>query len=114
MIISRRTLLQSAIAAGTPMAFIGANAQSDWPMQPVKLIVPFTAGGASDVLTRLLAEKLQAKLGSTWIIDNRTGAGGNIGMEAVKNASPDGYTIASATVGDFKDWFEWIQLFLRN
>lgn len=99
MIISRRTLLQSAIAAATPMTLINANAQSDWPMQPVKLIVPFSAGGASDLLTRVLAEKLQAKLGSTWVVDNRTGAGGNIGMEAVKNASPDGYTIASATIG---------------
>ncbi len=98
--ISRRKLIH-AVAAGSAATLLPeAFAQSSsWPEAPVKIIVPFTAGGASDVLTRILAEKLQTRLGQNFIVDNRTGAGGNIGMEAVKNAPADGYTISSATIG---------------
>lgn len=102
MIPIRRTLIQAALVAVTPLAFNPAvHAQDNWPApsSTVKVIVPFTAGGASDVLTRQLSEKLQAKLGGSWVVDNKTGAGGNIGMEAVKIAAPDGYTIGSATIG---------------
>jgi len=98
--ISRRTLVRVAAAASAAKIFSPAVAQTtNWPESPVKIIVPFTAGGASDVLTRIVAEKLQSKLGQNFIVDNRTGAGGNIGMEAVKNAAADGYTISSATIG---------------
>ena len=98
--ITRRKLVQAAVAGSATHWLTAAHAQStNWPEQPVKIIVPFTAGGASDVLTRVLAEKLQTRLGQTFIVDNRTGAGGNIGMEAVKNAAADGYTISSATIG---------------
>ena len=98
--ITRRTLVQAAVAGSATHWLSAAHAQStNWPEQAVKIIVPFTAGGASDVLTRVLAEKLQTRLGQTFIVDNRTGAGGNIGMEAVKNAAADGYTISSATIG---------------
>lgn len=77
-----------------------AAAQSTaWPEAPVRIVVPFSAGGASDILTRTLAEKLQARLGQNFVVENKTGAGGNIGMEAVKAAPADGYTIASATIG---------------
>ena len=98
--ISRRKLIH-AVAAGSAATLLPeAFAQSsNWPEAPVRIIVPFTAGGASDVLTRILAEKLQTRLGQNFIVDNRTGAGGNIGMEAVKNAPADGYTISSATIG---------------
>ena len=96
----RRTLIQAAALAATTFAFTAAvHAQDNWPGSTVKVIVPFTAGGASDVLTRHLSEKLQGKLGGNWVVDNKTGAGGNIGMEAVKNAPPDGNTIGSATIG---------------
>lgn len=98
--ISRRTLMRVAAAASAAKILSPALAQTtNWPESPVKIIVPFTAGGASDVLTRIVAEKLQSKLGQNFIVDNRTGAGGNIGMEAVKNAAADGYTISSATIG---------------
>ncbi|MBC7707140.1 MAG: tripartite tricarboxylate transporter substrate binding protein [Rhodoferax sp.] len=98
--ISRRTLIRTAAATGAANMLSSAFAQStSWPEAPVKIIVPFTAGGASDVLTRVLADKLQTRLGHNFIVDNRTGAGGNIGMEAVKNAPADGYTISSATIG---------------
>ena len=102
--ISRRSLIQTAVAstavAALPSALTSAFAQTTaWPEAPVKIIVPFTAGGASDVLTRALAEKLQGRLGQNFVVDNRTGAGGNIGMQAVRGAPADGYTIASATIG---------------
>lgn len=98
--ISRRLLIQTT-AASTAVALIpGALAQTNnWPEAPVKIIVPFTAGGASDVLTRVLAEKLQGRLGQNFVVENRTGAGGNIGMQAVRGAPADGYMVASATIG---------------
>ena len=100
MTLTRRTILQSALIATAPLPLAGlAQSADNWPQQPVKIIVPFTAGGAADILTRKVAEKLQARLGQAWNVDNRTGAGGNIGMDAVKTAAPDGYTIASATIG---------------
>ena len=98
--ITRRSFVASALAAGSGLAAVSAQAQTDdWPHKPVRIIVPFSAGGASDVLTRILAEKLQGKFGQQFAVENRTGAGGNIGMEAVQKAAPDGYTIASATIG---------------
>ena len=100
MMLSNPTIIRTAIAAGAALAFAQASAQSTgWPDTQVRIIVPFTTGGASDLITRTLAEKLQARLGQTFIVDNRTGAGGNIGMEAVRNAPPDGNTIGSGTIG---------------
>ena len=96
----RRRLFQAAVAVGAAIALQTAIAQpANWPEAPVRIVVPFTAGGAADVLTRILAQQLQVKFGQNFLVENRTGAGGNIGMEAVKNAAPDGYTIASATIG---------------
>lgn len=98
--ISRRVLIQAAAVASTGSMFQLASAQStNWPEAPVRIVVPFSAGGASDALTRILAEKLQSKLGQNFIVENRTGAGGNIGMEAVRVAPADGYMMASATIG---------------
>ena len=94
--------LHAAVLAAFAFAVhTGVHAQDSWPEpnNTVKVIVPFTAGGASDVLTRQLSQKLQGKLGGNWVVDNRTGAGGNIGMQVVKTAPPDGYTIGSATIG---------------
>lgn len=101
MTLTLRKLLKATAFAACCVA-IGAQAQApaNWPgASNIKVIVPFTAGGASDVLTRMLAERLQGKLGGNWVVENRTGAGGNIGMEAVKAAAPDGTTISSATIG---------------
>ena len=91
-----RKLLTAAIVS---LAGVWPLAALAWPDAPVRIVVPFTAGGASDVLTRSLAEKLQARMGQTFTVENKTGAGGNIGMEAVKTAPADGYTIASGTIG---------------
>ncbi len=98
--INRRSFLGNALATAGGIAMPAAFAQTDdWPNKPVRIVVPFSAGGAADILTRILAEKLQGKFGQQFTVDNRTGAGGNIGMVAVQTAPPDGYTIASATIG---------------
>jgi tripartite-type tricarboxylate transporter receptor subunit TctC len=68
-------------------------AQSGYPNKPIKLIVPFPAGGSVDVTSRALAQKLSESLGQQVVVENRAGAGGNIGMDAVAKSAPDGYTI---------------------
>ncbi|MDI1346682.1 MAG: tripartite tricarboxylate transporter substrate binding protein [Pseudolabrys sp.] len=77
---------------------VPASAQA-WPTRPVTLVVPFTAGTTSDVIARSLAQELSAKLGQTFVIENKAGAGGNIGASTVARAQPDGYTILFATTG---------------
>ena len=97
--INRRTALGGLALAGLARP---ALAQGDqWPKQPVRIIVPYPAGGSTDVLTRILAERLKDRLGGTWVIENRPGAGGNVGIDGVAKSDPDGYTIGSATVGHF-------------
>jgi tripartite-type tricarboxylate transporter receptor subunit TctC len=74
----------------------GPATAQDWPDRPVRIVVPFAAGGTADAVPRLVADFLSRKWGQPVIIDNRTGAGGNIGAETVYNAPPDGYTLMSA------------------
>ncbi len=69
---------------------------ASWPSKPVRIIVPFPAGGTADVLPRFVAEGLSAKWGQTFLVENGAGAAGNIGAEAVFKADPDGYTLLSA------------------
>jgi tripartite-type tricarboxylate transporter receptor subunit TctC len=78
-----------ALAAASPEK---ARAQA-WPARPIRLIVPFPPGGGTDVISRQLAERIGANTGWTIVIENRAGAGGNIGLDAVAKAAPDGYTI---------------------
>ena len=92
----RALALATAIVLTLPLCH--ARAQG-WPTHPVTLIVPFPAGGNADVLARALAAELGEKLGQTFIVDNRTGAGGNIGGAAVAKAPPDGYTFMFGTPG---------------
>ncbi|MDB5589973.1 tripartite tricarboxylate transporter substrate binding protein [Enterovirga sp.] len=97
--ITRRTALAAGAAALAAPAFAQGGA---WPGRgTVKIIVPYPAGGSTDVLTRIIGERLRDKLGGTWVIENRPGAGGNVGIDAVAKSDPDGYTIGSATVGHF-------------
>jgi len=98
---TRRTFVTS-IAAASAMAAAGARAQdSKWPDHPVRIIVPYPAGGSTDVLTRILAQRFKEIFGQPFVIENRGGAGGNIGIAAVTTSQPDGYTVGAATIGHF-------------
>jgi len=82
------------------MASLGSlsvHAQT-YPSQPVRMVVPFAAGGTSDTIARLLSERMAQKLGTPVVVENRAGAGGNIGSELVARAKPDGYTMLMGTV----------------
>jgi len=97
---NRRTFLYSAVTAGVFIA-TGVRAQTAWPDRNVRIIVPYPAGGSTDVLVRILAERMKDMFGQNFMIENRPGAGGNIGITAVTGSDPDGYTIGAATVGHF-------------
>jgi tripartite-type tricarboxylate transporter receptor subunit TctC len=75
-----------------------ASAQDKWPSKPITYIVPFPAGGTTDVLARLIGQKLGPALGTTIIIDNKGGAGGSVGSEMAARAAPDGYTLLGGTI----------------
>jgi tripartite-type tricarboxylate transporter receptor subunit TctC len=85
----------AALACATAMA---AHAQA-WPNKPVKVIVAFTAGGTTDLMARTVGHRLSEKLGQPFVIENKPGAGGNLGTEQVVRAAPDGYTLIVNSVG---------------
>ena len=94
-----KRLIHCNFAAAISLAVIaGANAQS-YPVRPVRVIVPFSAGGGLDIVMRPLAEKLGAPLGQSVVLDNRPGADGMIGVQLVAKAPPDGYTLLAASTG---------------
>jgi tripartite-type tricarboxylate transporter receptor subunit TctC len=78
---------------------LDAHAQQDYPDRPIKLVVPYAAGATTDLMARLVAEKLRDKLGQPVIVENRGGAGGNIGAEFVAHSAPDGYTLLLSAAG---------------
>ena len=88
------------LAAGL-IAFAALTVAQTWPSRPVKMIVPFAAGGATDTVARQLGARLQEVLGQSFIVENRTGANGNIGSDFVAKAPPDGYTVLVADLGTF-------------
>ena len=94
--MQRRTLLSALAAAGATTAAPWAAAQSAWPDQPLRWVVPYPAGGGTDVLARTVAEAMRQTLGQQIVVDNRPGASTNIGGQMVATAKPDGYTFMSA------------------
>jgi tripartite-type tricarboxylate transporter receptor subunit TctC len=96
MTVTRRAVLGSALT----LPALAAGAQAHWaPSRPVRLVVPFQGGGATDLTARLLAERLTPMLGQPVVVDNRPGAGGNLGADIVAKSDPDGHTLLMCTIG---------------
>lgn len=95
--IARRRFIQLLAAVLASAAHPGAWAQT-YPSKPIRIVVPYPPGGTADVLARILGQRIAEHLGQTVIVDNRGGAGGNIGTELVAKAAPDGYTLVLGTV----------------
>jgi tripartite-type tricarboxylate transporter receptor subunit TctC len=98
MKLHRRTFLQLTAAGIAAPAFPHLALAEDYPTRPVRLVAGFAAGGGVDITARLIGQWLNERLGQSFVVENRTGAGGNIGTEAVVTAAPDGYTLLLATV----------------
>jgi tripartite-type tricarboxylate transporter receptor subunit TctC len=95
-----RTLRRISLLLALAIISLSGVAQSDFPSKPVRIIVPFGPGGAADTLPRLVGQRLSDIWGQPVVVENRTGAAGNIGMEMGAKAAPDGYTLTSAPVGN--------------
>jgi tripartite-type tricarboxylate transporter receptor subunit TctC len=88
-----------AFALAASLVALPSHAQDAWPAKPVRMIVPFAPGGATDIAARMITAKLSENLGKQFLVENRAGAGGSIGAEAAARATPDGYTIVMGTTG---------------
>jgi tripartite-type tricarboxylate transporter receptor subunit TctC len=95
--LTRRTLLLAGAAATAAGWAPLARAQGTWPSRPVKLIVPFAPGGSNDILARVIADKMGARIGQPVVVDNKGGASGTIGTDFVAKAAPDGHTLLFAS-----------------
>lgn len=91
--------LASGLAAALLLACGAAAATEEWPARPIRLIVPFGPGSTPDIVARLISDKLSPRLGKPVVVENKPGAGGNIGTDAVAKANPDGYTIGLTISG---------------
>jgi tripartite-type tricarboxylate transporter receptor subunit TctC len=96
MPVNRRKMLVSTIALGA--AASGVQAQ-DWPTKPIRIIVPYSAGGTSDIIARAISQQLSEALKQPVIVENRAGANGNLGADAVAKSTPDGHTLLLCDVG---------------
>ena len=91
--ISRRTAICLAVIGLSTAASIGCVSAADYPTRPVKWVVGYPPGGATDIIARLIGQRLSERLGQQFVIENKPGAGNNIATESVINAEPDGYTV---------------------
>ena len=95
--LSRRDVL-----AGSAALVLGGASDvraQEWPQRPIRIIIPFGPGGGSDIIGRIIGQSLQEKLGQPVVIENRPGAGGTLGNEAIARADKDGYTLGIMTAG---------------
>jgi tripartite-type tricarboxylate transporter receptor subunit TctC len=90
--------LLAVIASLVAFAGTVANAEDTYPSRPIRMVIPFAAGGPTDIVGRIMGNKMSLLLGQQFVVENRTGAGGNIGADVVSKAAPDGYTLLMATV----------------
>lgn len=97
---ARRAALAALVAAACAPGFVGAQSTAAWPQKPVTLVVGYAAGGATDVIARLVATKLGEQLGQPVVVDNRPGANSNLGAQIVAKAAPDGYTLYVYTIAN--------------
>jgi tripartite-type tricarboxylate transporter receptor subunit TctC len=97
--LPNRRFVLGAFASAVGLAALPSHAQSGWPNKPVRIVVPFAAGGTTDILARAVAPELSKAFGQQFIVDNRAGAGGNVGAEIVAKSPADGYTLLMGTVG---------------
>ena len=93
--------LARLLLAALSLALAGSGFAQQYPTKPVRIIVPFPPGQATDILARLLADQLSKSLGQQFIAENRAGAGGSVGTEVAAKAAPDGYTLVMATIATF-------------
>jgi tripartite-type tricarboxylate transporter receptor subunit TctC len=98
---SRRTAIGLIAMGISAIASIGTASALDYPTRPVRFVVGFPAGGATDILARLIGQRLSERLGQQFVIENKPGAGNNIGTETVVNAEPDGYTVLLVNPANF-------------
>src|SRR6266404_1595164 len=98
-IVRRRELVLGSLALAATLPFAASATAQVYPSRPITIIVPFPAGGPSDVLTRILAERMRISLGQTVIINNVGGAAGRTGTGRVARATPDGYTLGHGSAG---------------
>jgi len=104
--MSRMVLARLATAAAVAIAVAQPSFAADYPTRPVRLIVGVAPGGANSTVARLVAQALSDRLGQPVVVENRPGAGGNVGLEAAANAAPDGYTLFFATSANvLATWF---------
>ncbi len=94
-----KSLCKRALLAGLGALSLSAATFAQYPNKPIKIIVPFLAGGTTDIMARAVAADLQKAFGQAVVVENRAGAGGNIGADAVAKSAPDGYTFLMGTVG---------------
>jgi tripartite-type tricarboxylate transporter receptor subunit TctC len=95
--VEKRNWLRSLCAAAALLLVCGGAHAQNYPTKPVRLIVPFPAGGATDLFARTLSQKLSEKMGTALVVENRPGAGGTLGSDLAAKASPDGYTLLLST-----------------
>lgn len=96
--MQRRTLIAAAALASALLAIHGGAQAQAYPTKPVRLVVPFAPGGTTDIIARVVAEKINGPLGQTMIVENKAGGGGSVGANEIAKAAPDGYSLGVATV----------------
>ena len=95
MVLGAALIGAAVLSTPTPAAVV--KAEANYPTRPIRVVVATAPGGGLDAVTRILAPKLTDGMGQTWVVDNRSGAGGNVGAEIVARANPDGYTVLTST-----------------